>query len=114
MKTRFKTSNSFLRLLIEDTATNKNWNDIEAFYFKLLKSHEEMSEVLGLYTDFEEIKKKLLVYKGNIDEIFKSIGTFHEFFNTQYFNKGNKNNSLILNFNDTETLSIYNLNPMPQ
>jgi len=99
------TTSLLIRRLLQNMALN-NWCDIEHKYFDLLSSVKNTSntdyrDIKTLNSDFEQLKKELISYLStqqckNALESYKNI-----------FGKLANKNSLILNFNYTDTIRLY-------
>ncbi|MGE0021550.1 MAG: AbiH family protein [Draconibacterium sp.] len=78
-----------------------NWSDIEFHYFKLINA-ANTKNINSINNEFEQIKNHLKIYLSNEQNGFKAIESY-EFF----FSKLNHHNTLILNFNYTNTVEKY-------
>ncbi|WCC41409.1 AbiH family protein [Tenacibaculum finnmarkense] len=89
--------NNFFGKIVEEFE-NKNWSDIEELYYKELKSSNE-KQALTLNKEFEVIKNKLEDYLSQNVKYQKPLSSYKSFFHQM-----NNSNTIILNFNYTNTL----------
>lgn len=102
----------FLNLLSH--SIEKNWYDIEQFYYDelLYTSVDDNSRfhafgIEKLNSDFNQIKILLENYLTMQEKGVKPISTFNTFFSKLIEARSNRRNDLILNFNYTNTLNSY-------
>jgi hypothetical protein len=108
-----KSDNIFFKTLLQNSI-NKNWYDIEQFYYDVLlytidkkTTRAEEFGIEKLNLDFEQIKKLLETYLTNQQKIISPLKSINDFFNQIINNKKSHRNDLILNFNYTNTLKNY-------
>lgn len=113
----FSIKNRFFGDILKATANN--WYDIESLYFKKLdeicspslprlteNKENEYNSVTDLNVEFDEVKRGLEYYLTNKLSEQSLINV-----NSTFFNKIDSVNTLVLNFNYTETIKKYFVNP---
>lgn len=94
----------FSHILFE--TTDKNWCDIEKSYFNHLDKTKNYNDLRALNGTFEIIKKYLIEYliEEAKEEKVKPLESYKKF-----FEQFDSDNTLILNFNYTNTIGLYSL-----
>ncbi len=96
--------NEFFRGLMRYSGRGeeRNWSDIEGYYFSELEKHlEGKINVRGTNEQFEIIKNRFEDYLVEHTKDKKVIPSYQAFFDTLH------ENTLILNFNYTDTIELY-------
>lgn len=107
-------SNGFLSILLRHYKKG-NWSDIESTYFDFLRNYydkdffkDKFSEIFYYSTakelndEFNQIKQCLKIYLLKEQDKFNKISGYDNF-----FSQFDKNNTLVLNFNYTNTVKQY-------
>ncbi|MEZ4925550.1 MAG: AbiH family protein [Saprospiraceae bacterium] len=98
--------NKFFELVISNYSS-KNWCDIEELYFQELLKCEYVSRIERLNQDFEIIKNHLGVYLKKATQILKTTTIDPIYYLLKRFSNFIPGDTLILNFNYTNTLGSY-------
>lgn len=93
---------------IVSNLSHHNWCDVEKLYFDELTSKESSKDVESLNNEFEKIKCYLEEYLESEKSKFKPLPCY----STLFSHLKNADNTLVLNFNYTDTVSKYDsVNP---
>jgi len=96
--------NEFFRGLMRYSGRGeeRNWSDIEGFYFQTLEKHlEGKIDVKKTNEEFEVIKDNFEEYLVKHTKDKKAINSYQAFFDKLH------DNTLVLNFNYTDTVQLY-------
>jgi hypothetical protein len=93
--------NRFFEKILLEEAT-QNWSDIERLYFNELKNCKDYISVKKLNDEFDVIKNTLNEYLKEEEKKFKRLEAYDFLFNSL-----NSSETLVLNFNYTNTIKQY-------